>query len=100
MDLTIDVRDGMLSAVLSGKFTFDDNRRFKDVLDMVDQQAVRQVSLDLSRLEHVDSAALGMMLLLRKKVQEKGGTVILRNPQGMVQRTLDLAKFGEMFVLS
>ena len=44
MNLVINTNGGELSATMSGTFTFDDNKRFADILDKVDNDPVTSVA--------------------------------------------------------
>ncbi len=54
--------------------------------------------VDMKDVEYVDSAALGMLLLLRDHAGE-GCKVTLRNAHGQPREVLMMAKFDRMFQL-
>ena len=75
--------------VLKGRLTFDDNETFRQIYDAVEAVPARSVTLDVSGIDFIDSAGLGMVLLLRDCTQGKGSSLALRNPAGQVRRLLD-----------
>jgi len=52
--------------------------------------------LDLSKVDYVDSAALGMLLVLRERVGP-GGSIALRGAHGQARQVLLMTKFERMF---
>lgn len=84
---------------MTGRFTFSDNQKFKSILDMVraPDRPVHTVDLDLSKLEFVDSAALGMLLLLKDECATRNISLTLLNPRGQVEKMFELSRFQTIF---
>ncbi len=97
MELTSSIQDRTLLVTLSGQFTFGDSKVFRPVLDMLDKDNIASVVLNLAPLEFVDSAALGMLLLLRDETGKRKQQLILRGPQGQVRKIFDVARFNTLF---
>lgn len=55
------------------------------------------IVLDFSRVTYVDSSALGMMVLLRRKISAKGGKGFVRNVTGTAKDILEMANFHTLF---
>ncbi|MEC9490703.1 MAG: STAS domain-containing protein [Halanaerobiales bacterium] len=62
-----------------GDIDFSNSQQLKEVLLQVFEQDFKQVILDFSEVESIDSSGLGKLLLFQKKLKEKGGTLIIRN---------------------
>lgn len=86
-----------LKVELSGSFTFSDNQEFRELLKRINEKPDQKVIFELSRLEFVDSAALGMLLLLRDASETKGIKIELHNPQGQTKKMFDLSNFSALF---
>lgn len=86
---------------LSGRFQFDSHRDFRNAYDvfLVDS-GVKALALDFAGVEYLDSAALGMLLLLREKLAALGKTIELVNTRGAVRQVLDIANFARLFRIS
>ncbi|CAA7613913.1 STAS domain-containing protein [Magnetospirillum sp. UT-4] len=82
---------------LAGRLTFAEHADFRQMMARLDSHPDTEIVVDLSRVEHVDSAGLGLLLVAREKVMKKGGRVVLRNPGGQVGRMLALARFRDFF---
>lgn len=90
-----DSRDGAREVFVSGKLSIRDAAGFEALLQDVRQAEAQRYVLDLSRLEHMDSAGLGKLILLRDAARDRGLEIALRGPQGRVKRLLDLSRFED-----
>ena len=84
------------TATLRGRFTFTDNKAFRDVVAEIRGGGYRNFLIDMSGLEFIDSAGLGMLLLVRDAATESDVTLAVRGPRGQVKKMLDIAKFDEI----
>lgn len=82
---------------MSGRFTFTDYKLFREILSALREGEGRRRVLDLTALEFVDSAALGMLLIAREEAQQGGRAIVLRGAGGQVRRTLDTADMSTLF---
>ena len=101
MNININETNGMTVIALSGRFTFGEHSAFREaMMNHIDSIATGgKVILNLSGVEFVDSAALGMLLLARETAQRRHGSVILRGATGQVQRMLEVSRFGMLFAI-
>lgn len=97
MQITID-RDARRISV-SGEFTFTDQGTFKDVIMELLQTKGAAVTIDLSKLEFIDSAGLGMLLLARDEAKKSDRQLILMHPAGQVKRMFGVTKFNKLFTV-
>lgn len=83
---------------LTGRFDFNNHREFKECYERaLANPAVRKVVVDMKELEYLDSAALGMLLLLKQSAEKLTVPVVLQNCCGLVKEILDVANFGVLF---
>jgi anti-anti-sigma factor len=82
---------------MSGKFTFSDNQTFRTIIESIKSGEAANFTLDLSGVEFVDSAALGMFLVAREEAKKKGVNLTLSNPVGQVQNMFQLSNFSSLF---
>lgn len=97
MELTHAVSGNTLKGHIKGKFTFTDNVSFRAMLDMLDKEKITSVVLDFSETTFVDSAALGMLLLMREEAKKRDIAVSLANANGQPQKMFVLSRFEELF---
>ncbi len=53
--------------------------------------------LDLAKLKYISSAGLRILLLAAKRVQQKGGRIVLFSLQPNVKEIFDISGFSSMF---
>lgn len=92
---TIDEIKSTALIQIRGRFDFSIHKAFRDAYKNV--SSVRKIIVDLSQVEYMDSAALGMLLLLREHAHSHSASVTLRAPRADVNRVLDIANFGRLF---
>ena len=86
---------------LSARFDFSAFRSFRELYEpIVADSEVATIRLDFAGVEYLDSAALGMLLMLREKAEKLGKKVVLADCQGSVRQLLDVAHFGRLFEIS
>lgn len=82
---------------LSGKFTFSDNPTFRTIIESIKSGESSNYVFDLSGLEFVDSAALGMFLVAREEAKKKGVNLTLSGAVGHVKNMFQLSNFSSLF---
>ena len=96
MDYNLTTEGDTQRAVLRGRFTFADNKDFREIVSSIRGNGCQRCVIDMSGLEFIDSAGLGMLLLVRDAATDGNVALTLRSPQGQVKKMLDIAKFGEI----
>lgn len=86
-------------AEIEGELTFTDHSSFKQLVSTLFEGNVSPIVLDLSKLEFIDSAGLGMLLLVRDEVNKSAKKLILRGPRGQVKRMFAVTKFETLFAV-
>jgi anti-anti-sigma factor len=84
---------------LRGAFTFNDNAAFRSIIKSLEESPPPSVVLDFAHVGFIDSAALGMLLLLREEQQKNISHIVLRHAQGQVRKMFDLSKFDNLFIM-
>jgi HptB-dependent secretion and biofilm anti anti-sigma factor len=82
---------------LKGRLTFADYGNFREMIDTCSEHSSKKYHIDLSNLEFIDSAGLGMLLIARDKINLKQGEIALVGAQGQVKKMLDLGRFNSLF---
>lgn len=92
--------DSKASLTIHGRFDFSIHRDFRSNYDKIlDASGVRELDIDLSNVDFVDSSALGMLLLLREKSMARNIHMKLNSPQSAVRQVLEVANFGRLFTI-
>lgn len=86
---------------LGGRFDFNVHRDFKEAyMSLLNDAEVQTLSINLSEVEYLDSSALGMLLMLRERVQAANKQIVLTNPNETVMKILDIANFKKLFTIA
>jgi len=91
-----DAQSGTLHIQVQGRFDFESMRAFREAYDG-EFPSLRNVTVNLSAVEYMDSSALGMLLVLKKRADAQRAGVTLVGANGSVSRTLEICKFDTMF---
>ncbi|MFT3710147.1 MAG: STAS domain-containing protein [Archangium sp.] len=89
---------GTTTLTVDGKFNFGCYQDFHGAIAGV--SASQQFVVDLRRATYLDSAALGMLLLLRDRVGADPSRVVLRVGDGQPRDVLQLANFAKLFTIA
>ena len=95
MQFQLDSSSSVVS--MSGEFTFTDHAQFKSLVTRLFEAKGSAVVIDLSKLEFIDSAGLGMLLLARDEAKKTNRALVLRGPGGQVKRMFGVTKFDTLF---
>src|SRR5580765_2563782 len=68
----------------------------RDQLSDLFAQGVRNFVLDSSRVEFVDSVGLSVILALNRQCHDDDGTVVIKSPSRVMQRTLEVAGLDDV----
>ncbi|MDB2414325.1 STAS domain-containing protein [Rickettsiales bacterium] len=86
---------------LSGRFTVLDNNKFRDIIKYISQKDldknIESISFDFSDVEYIDSAALGILLLLKENADKKSIKVSLTGASGQVKKMFHISRFHDIF---
>jgi anti-anti-sigma factor len=97
MQIAVDREAGHIA--VSGEFTFTDHSQFKQMIVELFEAKGATVTIDLSKLEFIDSAGLGMLLLARDEAKKHDRQLILKRPGGQVKRMFGVTKFNTLFTV-
>lgn len=97
---SFDEDDGKKRVIkIQGRFNFSTHLDFRNAYCNVND-AGKKFVLDFKDVTYLDSAALGMMLLLREHAEKCTGTVEIRRVNDDVKRVLMISNFDSLFPIS
>ncbi len=85
-----------LNVKVGDSITFDDHAKMKALISEIEKGGSDHVELNLKELRAIDSAGIGLLLLLNDRMKSVGGTLILTNIPPVPGKILDVAKIGEV----
>ena len=90
-----------LTIAISGQFNASVHREFRNAYkDQVKDPVKLSYIVDLSRTDYMDSAALGMLLLLHEYAGGPSAKVTIKQPNQYIRDILEIAKFDKMFTIA
>lgn len=90
----------MATLSLPERFDFSAHKNFTEqYTKILSDGKDKQVVLDFSKVEYLDSAALGMLVLLNKRAREHGCSVEIINAKGTAKDVLEIANFHRLMTI-
>src|SRR3978361_1766687 len=80
---------------INGRFDFSCHPSFREAYSNAPNGT--EFIVDMADASYMDSAALGMLLLLREHVQQSSGRVSITNCRGQTYDVLQIANFHRLF---
>ena len=83
------------------RFDFSYHKQFTEQYQAaLARDGISQISLDFTRVNYLDSSALGMMVLFQKKAKSKNINVRIHGAQESAKEILQIAHFDRLFDIS
>ncbi len=93
MDIKIEMSDKTCILLVIGDLVFKDQGQFKELISNIFKKEMDNLIVDLKKSEFLDSAGIGMLLVLHTTAEQKNiPTTFLTVPEGQVADTLKFAK--------
>ncbi len=97
MTVEYSIDNGTLSVKVAGRFDFSVHQDFRKM--STESVSLNKINIDLSRVDYIDSSALGMLLILRDKVGERKEAITLINARPEILKILKISNFDRLFAL-
>lgn len=101
MPVSLNIQSGAATVAVSGDATpellRDIRQHCEQALEVPD---CARLDLDLSALDSLDSAMLGVLLLVKEKAMGRGTALRLLGIQGQALKQFQAARFDRMFTLA
>ncbi len=90
--------DVISSIRLPSRFDYGYHKQFSEAYSpFLENASAKEVVLDFSFVEYIDSSALGMMVLMQKKMNEKNKKIKIKGARGATQEILNMANMQKLF---
>lgn len=99
MDYSSTINGTTYNVSFRGNFKFSDNPKAQKIIAEITDSDCSLCSFDLSGLESIDSAGLGMLILINDAAQDDGKSLELCMPSGQVKKMLEISKFSEIITI-
>jgi anti-sigma B factor antagonist len=85
---------------LLGELDMSTAPQLRDELLRLASDGAKDVTVDLSQLQFMDSTGLSVLITGLKRLREKGGDMALRSPTPSTRRVLEITGLTEVFAIS
>jgi anti-anti-sigma factor len=99
MEFTEYREDGRYDIHMRGRLTFADHAHFLEILKQIGAGKFTEIRFDISQLDFIDSAAMGMFLLALEEANKFHTSITLIGAKGQVKRMLHVARFEALFTM-
>lgn len=97
MDISCTTLDGIVTFSLSGRLdavtSTEADKQFGETIAAGNDKLL----IELSGLEYISSAGLRVLLVVAKKIQQKGGRIALANLTANVKEVFEISGFSSIF---
>lgn len=99
MSYLLDKRDGKMVVKLAGDLYVKSVAELREeLLALISAQNYTYV-FDMSELRYIDSAGLGLLITVQKRVVPHGGEVRIRGLQGVIKELFEQTRLDKVFVI-
>lgn len=99
MEIIIDKKQDFDLVTLTGRFTFVDHTICREMIQKLLKSDCKKCVIDLGKIEFIDSAGLGMLLVIKDELKKKGIPLVLLKPSGQVEKMIKVAHFDQVFTI-
>ncbi len=99
MNISQFVKENITVFHISGRFVMAGAPQAKKEIEETIQQGVNQLIIDLSEVDFIDSSALGILIIILKKMQERSGSLCLVT-NNKVQSVIELTRLHTLFTIT
>ena len=82
---------------LSGGIYLEDAVRFREMMRRYVEQGSRDFIIDLEGVDYIDSAGLGMLITMQKRILKNGGSFVIKGVAGLVRDLFLLTRLDKVF---
>ena len=88
-----------VTIAVQGGFDFNVHKDFRNACRSFEDPGATYV-IDMSAVTYMDTSALGMLLVLRKRVGGAAAAISIKNCSSEIRKILDISNFGKLFRFS
>ncbi len=97
MDIEINESDNIVNIKVNGDIEMMTIKNFKQKLFEVGQNADKDIEIDLSDVDYIDSSGVGVLISLLKLQKKKGKSLLINKVSSKVLNVLKLSSLSDVF---
>lgn len=91
--------DNKVTIALSGNLYVESVVKLREDILKAIEQGKSHFIFDMHNLEYIDSAGLGVLITVQKRVRQLNGGVVIRGLKGNVRELFELTRLDKVFTL-
>lgn len=99
MKIEIKENDSLVDIIVNGDIEMMTIKEFKEKLFDIGQNVDKDVELDLSSVDYIDSSGVGVLISLMKLQKKKGKNFKIAKVSSQVMNVLQLSSLSDVFNL-
>lgn len=97
MELKLNTIGKIKTIEIAGKFDIESTEEFESIFAKLIEPNPSIVSIDMSRLDYIDSSGIGSLIKSLNSLKNKKGKLVLVGMKPMIQNVFKLAKLDMFF---
>ncbi|ABZ93871.1 Anti-sigma factor antagonist [Leptospira biflexa serovar Patoc strain 'Patoc 1 (Ames)'] len=97
MELKLNTTGKIKSIEIAGKFDIESTEEFESIFNKLIESSPNLVSIEMSRLDYIDSSGIGSLIKSLNSLKNKKGKLLLVGMKPMIQNVFKLAKLDMFF---
>ncbi|TGL48773.1 anti-sigma factor antagonist [Leptospira kemamanensis] len=97
MELKLSTTGKIKSIEIAGKFDIESTEEFESIFNNLIESSPNLVSIEMSRLDYIDSSGIGSLIKSLNSLKNKKGKLLLVGMKPMIQNVFKLAKLDMFF---
>ncbi|MCW7470415.1 STAS domain-containing protein [Leptospira kanakyensis] len=97
MELKLNTTGKIKTIEIAGKFDIESTEEFESIFAKLIEPNPSVVSIEMSRLDYIDSSGIGSLIKSLNSLKNKKGKLILVGMKPMIQNVFKLAKLDMFF---
>jgi anti-sigma B factor antagonist len=95
-----ELESGIILVQLTGKLALGiENQRIEMLMEGIAKRGQMRAILDLTGVEYIDSASVGLLMLSSSRMKEIGGKLVVVAPEGRVHRFLKVTQIDTILTV-
>lgn len=97
MEIEVREDDSLVQVIVNGDIEMMTIKTFKQKLFEIGQNIDKDIDIDLSNVDYIDSSGVGVLISLLKLQKKKGKTLNISKVSPKVQNVLKLSSLSDVF---
>ncbi|EOQ90497.1 STAS domain protein [Leptospira yanagawae serovar Saopaulo str. Sao Paulo = ATCC 700523] len=97
VELKLNTTGKIKTIEIAGKFDIESTEEFESIFNKLIESSPNLVSIEMSRLDYIDSSGIGSLIKSLNSLKNKKGKLLLVGMKPMIQNVFKLAKLDMFF---